>query len=306
MGGGRLTQQNSYYPSPEMHFDAAEALLPVAKELLTAKSIESAYPGYPLISSDNVHSELNLPNFIIIGSAKCGTSAVADQISGHPEIYIPPIKEVHFFDRVYKASATKEDQRKHLQAYSAMYAGGRNRKRRGDATVAYSMYPVISHVPRAIKETLGDVKLIYIVRDPLARIVSHFRHAVRDGEDADFNDWITSRFAWDYSICRSDYSLQMQLYEDVFGPDSVYVCFYEDFCSNREAFLSNLFCYLEVESSFAKRIPNSIVNQTRDSIPYPEVSQSSIKFIQDSLGVQSRRFLLNHQKQIDFWPSVRA
>lgn len=301
MGGGRMVMANTYYPSPQMHEVAAEKLVPVVSKMLkldthTEKSKKRARrPRLPRASS--VH-----PNFLVIGAAKSGTSALVDQMRRHPDIFVPPMKEVHHFDRL----GISEDKDKELwKRYRLIFSGGLGVKRRGEATVAYTMSPLINDMPKRIADGLGDkVKFIYMVRDPVDRIISQFRHAVREEKTEDaFDVWLRSPIRYERAILRSNYEMQVAEYEKVFGQGRVKVVFYEDFKSDHISVLKQVFEYLKIETSWAERIRNVKVNRTsRRQVAVPEISGDIHEFINDHLKDCSRRFLLKNGKPEDYWP----
>lgn len=276
--GGRLTDMNNYYPSPEMHEDAANVLVPSIAAM--SRGWKEALPA----------DEAVKPNFMIVGAAKCGTSALADQMRRHPDIYIPPVKEAHHFDR-----------RGDWGAYLAHFAGGRGKAMRGEATVSYTMAPVVRNVPELMRERLGDIPIIYIVRDPLDRIVSQFRHALREQRVAgELFDWLQTKDAMDKAVVRTDYGYQLSLYEKCFS--RIHVEFYEEYRDNHSAALARIFDFLGLDPSFAVRIFNEEVNSAADRYPV-QSDERSRELVDSMLGKQLRAFLQRFGRE-GLWPSI--
>lgn len=116
-----------------------------------------------------------LPEAIIIGAQKSGTSSLWNYISGHPDI-IPSIsKEVHYFDDNY--SKDEEWYRSYFPI-----------SKKGITIEATPRYIFDEGVERRIKEVVPEVKLIAVLRDPAERAYSHYRHALRgmgrDGKES--------------------------------------------------------------------------------------------------------------------------
>ena len=126
-----------------------------------------------------INSNMNKPNFLIVGAAKSGTTSLANYLNQHPNIYIPEIKEPRFLIKKNILAISQEDPLKEyllknsvldLEEYSEMY--NVNQKMKGDASVHY-LSDYKEAIPR-IKEYLGDVPIFILIRCPIKRLVSHF------------------------------------------------------------------------------------------------------------------------------------
>ncbi len=118
---------------------------------------------------------MSLPNFVVVGFGKCGTTSLHYALKKHPDICLVKSKEAHFFniDSEYEKGASYY-LKKHFPHYN-------NERAIGDITPAYVFYK--KSLPR-IRETLGDdVKIIVIMRHPVVRAFSHYIHSVRIHED---------------------------------------------------------------------------------------------------------------------------
>jgi hypothetical protein len=123
-----------------------------------------------------------LPDFIIIGAQKCGTSSMYRYLCHHPWIVPARVKEVHFFDTEsfsnginwYRAYFP-------LRARMTLAKRGGRRPITGEASPYYLYYP---HAPRRIAQVLPGVKLIVMLRNPVDRAFSHYYHQVRKGREA--------------------------------------------------------------------------------------------------------------------------
>ncbi len=119
----------------------------------------------------------NVPDFLIIGAQKAGTTSLFHYLNQHPDIFMPSAKEVHFFDLHYETG---------IEAYQSLFSEAADSgKVTGEASPYYLFHPC---VPERVKTHLPDVKLIILLRDPVARAFSHYHHSVRIGVEtvADF------------------------------------------------------------------------------------------------------------------------
>lgn len=121
------------------------------------------------------------PDFLIIGAQKAGTTSLFHYLKQHPDILTPEEKEIHFFDMRYERG---------IDWYQSFFSeAAASEKVTGEASPYYLFHPC---VPGRVKAHLPDVKLIILLRDPVARAFSHYHHAVRMGFEnvSDFFDAI--------------------------------------------------------------------------------------------------------------------
>jgi hypothetical protein len=110
-------------------------------------------------------------DFLIVGTQKGGTSALAAFLGQHPRIFVPPIKEAHFFDysSVYLNGASNSPR---YAAYHQLFADARPDQLWGEATPSYMFLPFVAD---RIHDYNPDLKLIFMLRDPVQRAFSHYR-----------------------------------------------------------------------------------------------------------------------------------
>jgi hypothetical protein len=112
-----------------------------------------------------------LPDFIIIGGHKCGTTSFFSNLSEHPQVEPPLTKEVHYFDR--RPLPPEEWYRAHFPAEDALRRRGAVT---GEASPSYCLFP---HVPQAVRGLLPRCKLIMLLRDPVLRAYSAYQFNAR-------------------------------------------------------------------------------------------------------------------------------
>ncbi|AEM70408.1 sulfotransferase [Allomuricauda ruestringensis DSM 13258] len=203
------------------------------------------------------------PNFLIVGFPKCGSTALHYYLNSHPEIYMPNQKELHFFtsdilgalkegkgDKYVKGTQIKD-----INNYLSHYEGVQNEKAIGDASPSYVNYPEKA-IPR-IKNTLGNPKIIILLRDPIKRAYSNYLHLVRENRESlgffdalqqenkrkeqNFSDF------WYYQF-NSTYFDKVKSYQNHF--DEVLVLTQEELNNNVLNTVQKVFAFLGVDPNF--------------------------------------------------------
>jgi hypothetical protein len=115
-----------------------------------------------------------LPQFLIIGTQRGGTTSLYNGLVQHPKIYGSSIKEVHYFDLNFGKGPLWY--RSHFPLARRRVRG--TKEIAGEASPYYLLHP---RVPARVQELLPDVKLIVMLRNPVDRAISHYHHMVRLG-----------------------------------------------------------------------------------------------------------------------------
>ncbi len=111
----------------------------------------------------------SLPDFLIIGAMKAGTTSLHSYLGKHPEIHTSELKEINFFSSEDKYIKGIHWYKKHFIT---------DKRIKGESSQGYSRAHMTKNVPEKIHETIPNVKLIYILRDPVERIISHYYETV--------------------------------------------------------------------------------------------------------------------------------
>ncbi len=184
---------------------------------------------------------IHLPNFLIAGAAKSGTSSLYYYLKGHPDIFLCPIKEPCFFSAqvLNLPHQGVGDERKPFirtfEAYSALFAKAGSQKAIGEAS-ADTLYYSSAVIP-LLKQVLGMPRIIMLLRNPVDRAYSAYLHLVRDAretlsfeeglvqeEDRIRQNWLSM---WHYRN-RGLYFRQVQDFLEAFGRDRVRVFLHDD------------------------------------------------------------------------------
>ena len=111
---------------------------------------------------------MTLPNFLIGGAGKSGTTTLWAVLRRHPQVFMPRVKDVSFFS---SDVAPRSVYHHGLDWYGALFAGAEGRIAVGEASVAYLYDP---ESPRLIQKHLGMPRMVFIFRDPCERTYSHY------------------------------------------------------------------------------------------------------------------------------------
>lgn len=188
------------------------------------------------------------PDFFLVGAAKSGTTSLAKHLDTHPDVFVSKPKEPNFFafpsnseptcigpaseaflfEKLLKFSVTSPAE------YDQLFAAAMPRQRTGDASVRYLYEPSAA---TRIAEHAPDSKAIILLRDPVARMHSHYHMNVRNGlEPLPFtealqaeDDRVEADWGWDWHYRRvGRYAEQIERYFDCFKNRRVLVLFHSD------------------------------------------------------------------------------
>ena len=181
-----------------------------------------------------------LPNFIIIGAAKSATTTLTTILPQHPDIFISKPKEPKFFGRYYG---------KGWEWYASRFAKGKAATLRGEGSTMYaSSLKTFRKAPELMHHYLPDLKLIYIVRNPLDRIISQWRHyRGRNPDCADFNDLMRNRQLRRLIVGCSMYYEQLSRYRKHYPENQIYCMTFEDLLDSPKRSLKGMLKFLGVK-----------------------------------------------------------
>jgi len=195
--------------------------------------------------SDDPHFQhrAKLPCFLVISPPKTGSTWLADNLRRHPQLFLPAIKEVKYFSSLYKWLD--------LDWYADHFVAAAERIA-GEASPSYAILPV--EQIRAIRSLLPDLKLIFLMRDPVSRAWSHAKHTHRyreayfedsrtEHEEVTGSEW-EANFSHDWPLTSGDYLGQLRRWSSVFPREQMYVGFYESIGTRPIETLREMFVFL--------------------------------------------------------------
>ncbi|MGG7646243.1 sulfotransferase [Rhodovulum sp. YNF3179] len=191
---------------------------------------------------------MGLPAFLLIGAMKAGTTTLYHDLRRVPGLWLPPEKEPG--DLLDPAVETPEGRARYAAKFAAAPAGCRP----GEATTAYAKRPDHEGVAHRAVRVLGPrLRVIYLVRDPVDRITSQFRHAASLGDETRPPD-IAVRADPSY-LAYSRYGWQIEPWLARLGPAQVLVLSFEVYAARRQAGLDRVCAFLGVDAVPAGALP---------------------------------------------------
>lgn len=220
-----------------------------------------------------------LPSFIVAGAPTSGTTSLFHYLKQHPQVFMCPIKEPTFFaaaDILARADLKPklEEQRTTLRAYIEgrevgskqawvtewddyvqLFRGVRDEVAIGEASVSYLWLP--SAAP-AIQRRLPDVKLLFMLRDPVERLFSAYHRALAMGETLGFRDWVLEAMqskpdrrlgmqSHNIPLDGGFYAMHLGRYFERFSREQIRIHLYESYRADPVAVLRDIFGFLGVD-----------------------------------------------------------
>ncbi|MEC7646425.1 MAG: sulfotransferase [Bacteroidota bacterium] len=201
---------------------------------------------------------INLPNLLIVGAAKSGTTSLHNYLKQHPDIFMTKHKEPHFLinsqigkNRIHRGVVG-------LEEYKSMFTTKKEYKYKGESSVMYLAFPEFS-IANIKKYLPSHVKIIIMLRNPVERAFAGYLHNLRYNisENLSFDEAIEnseSRYFNDTDITPDtrylhvgEYYLQVKAFMDAFQ-SNVHVIFYDDYVSDINLCLQDVFHFLDVEN----------------------------------------------------------
>jgi hypothetical protein len=181
-----------------------------------------------------------LPNLVVIGGLKCGTTSLHHYLSLHPEVAMSRPKELNFFVAELNWPLGTDWYATHFE---------RDAPVRGESSPHYTNRPRFEGVAERIRSTLPSPKLVYVVRDPVDRMLSHYLHNVAGGyEGRDMGTALADpRTSY---VSRSRYWLQLEPYVEIFGAEPIAIVGREELKRDREGTMRRVFAFLGVDAGF--------------------------------------------------------
>lgn len=198
---------------------------------------------------------MTLPNFMIIGVAKAGTTSLFRYLDQHPQVFMCPVKGTNYFgyeDAIDWKWSDEADPPllRHFQAttfeeYEAHFAGATDEIGIGEASPQYFRCPTAA---RRIHECIPDVKLIASLRNPADRAFSGFMMRRRRGEAVmDIYEELTPESS---HVREGFYYKRMKRYFDVFPRHQIKVYIFEEFKKDPAKVVVDMFDFLGVDTNF--------------------------------------------------------
>lgn len=209
---------------------------------------------------------MTLPNFLILGAARCGTTSLHYYLAEHPNVCMSAIKEPNYFlfeqtptgpvpciadDRRLVTKSVPERER-----YERLFAGSAAAV--GEAS---PLYLYTRETPQLIRAALPDARLIAIVREPVDRAWSHFTYvndhlgddvvpAFEQAADAEIGKGYEPYRTGTHFLRLSAYAQQLDRYRATFPAEQLLVISYDDLIHRTSATLARICAFLGIDDTF--------------------------------------------------------
>jgi hypothetical protein len=208
--------------------------------------------------------QMALPEFIIIGAAKAGTTSLHALLEQHPDIYMTRPKEPEFFarDDLYMQG---------IAEYETLYDAAKPGQLRGEASTIYTLSPIFSQTAKRIHAHVPEAKLIFVMREPVRRAFSYYQQLIKNYQNDTRDQTIAMTFEaciglekWNGKAAQfagfdahlpdtpelwlagSEYVTQINAYLEYFPIDQMLFLKFEDFLTNPKGMLEQITEFLEV------------------------------------------------------------
>ena len=188
---------------------------------------------------------MRLPDFLIIGAAKSGTTTLYEYLCRHPQVY--SIGEHPYFTNTKEPNFFGEDEKyaKGLEYYATLFNDAKPDHLCFEASTDYTKYPEFPQSAARIPQALPQIKLIYIMRHPVDRAYSYYLHLCRhSGVKETFEDYGKKT-----SVCvdGSDYIIQIEQYLQYFPRESFLFLLMDDLLKNTQETLRQVFHFIGID-----------------------------------------------------------
>lgn len=213
------------------------------------------------------------PNFFIVGAASSGTTSLYTYLKQHPEVFLPALKEPHYFAQLRPAYeqrylftyvTTEKD-------YLALFSKAADCKAIGEASPSYLWCPT---APARIRQAVPAAKIVILLRDPVERAYSHYLMSLREGLqyrpffESLQEDWHRAQKGWGVSQLYVElglYAEQVRRYLRAFGSAQVRVILFDELrrgAENRKATLAEILRFIGADPRYLDRIDMSHVENS--------------------------------------------
>ena len=172
-----------------------------------------------------------LPDFLIIGAMKSGTTTLFHDLATHPRVFFPIHKELGFSINLTQPKILTDQGR---AEYAQFFVKAEDDQLVGEASTVYTKRPTFEDTPKRALELLGpNIKLLYIIREPIKRLISHYHHEL-------FREVISDPIEEELPrhpemVQYSRYAMQLEPWIETFGREALKVIRFEDYVADRVA-----------------------------------------------------------------------
>ena len=260
------------------------------------------------------------PNLFIVGAARSGTTSLYFYLNQHPEIFMAPMKEPHYFSKITPDPKVAlfyphiDDEREYL----ALFAEGAGAKIRGEASPSYLWVP---EAAGRIRAASPDARIVILLREPVSRAYSHylvdsaeglddrpFLRAIREELQGPVKGWGESPLYVHAGLYADSVERYLRLFRD-----RVKVILFEEFVTDIKRHLEELFRFLEVDPAYAARVdiePHNVFHVPRNPVARRVLSSLQLRqkaraLLPSALHPAIRRLLVKRGRKPAIDPRAR-
>ena len=217
-------------------------------------------------------------NLMIIGAMKCGTTTLARIFENHPEVSFCVKKEPDFF-------STNNDWKTNINYYNQLFGQKSTAKIIAEGSTSYTKYPQHNlEIWNDIYAYNPEMKFIYLIRNPIDRVISHYMHAFERGYIS--NKIEDAIITYPPLINNSRYFTQIKPFIDTFGIDNILIIEFSEFISRQEQVLSKISKFLNINQF------NSFQNiHANTSIGEKNKIHHKLDFLNEPFSLKLRRVI---------------
>ncbi len=208
---------------------------------------------------------MTLPTFIVIGAGKAGTTSIYHYLAQHPDVHMSRVKETCYFaydDAAQQLTKTHPQTAEYyrvktLAEYRSLFTDTGGAKAVGEVSPQY----IYTHTaPPRMRQLLGDVRIIAVLRNPVERAFSSYcMYRDQGKETRSFEQAIDDEirgvgqelpWGWHHYLDRGRYARMLQPYYLAFGSDRVHIELFEDFQADAPEVMRRIYRFIGVDQSF--------------------------------------------------------
>jgi len=231
----------------------------------------------------------SLPDFMLIGAAKGGTSSLYFYLCRHPQLYLSELKEPEYFSR-------EAVNAQGVDWYKNLFKNAQADQLVGEASTGYTRWPHTLDSSKLIADSLPDLKMIYMMRHPVERAFSHYKHDMRGGVTMTFEEALKKDCKYtDISL----YMFQIKRYLRFYARGHFLFLFQSDLRENPEEVLYRIEEFLGVDK--IDLVSKGIIQRNVNGSNYYVRAKTTdwinkiplLRYIKEMVPKQKRVYLFN-------------